>query len=115
MTRTAPLFLSLLLTGCFGVGEVTESNWTEKFSDVYCNQLEKCSRGFFESEYSDMADCLDEVQDDAEDQADNLDDLGCDFDEEEAQQCLDSFHKASCEDVYEADYLDDCEDVFDCD
>ena len=114
MHRTASLAL-LFATGCFGVGEVDEDNWTEKYANVYCKQTETCARGLYESEFSDREDCIDEVQDQLEEQEEVYDELNCDFDEAEAQECLESFNSADCESVYEGDFVDDCDKVFDCD
>lgn len=112
-----PSSVAFCLTGCslFGVGNVTEDNWSETYAEVYCKQLETCNLGLFESEYSDMADCMDEVGDALDDVDDAANDADCDFDEEEAQQCVDAIHESDCEDFYEGDYLSDCEDVYDCD
>ncbi len=115
MLNRATVLASLLATGCFGVGEVSEDNWTEKYADVYCKQTQTCARGLYESEYSDREDCLDEVQDLLDEQAEVFEELNCDFDEAEAQECLESFHSADCESVYEGDFADDCDKVFDCD
>ena len=104
----------LMLAACNSVGKVDEDNYAEKSAEVYCRQIEKCSRGFFESEYSDYADCVDEATNDFEDTMEAADDANCDFDEDEAQACLDTFASSTCEDVYEGDAYDDCEDVFDC-
>lgn len=114
MPHRISLVAVLLATGCFGVGDVNEDNWTEKYASVYCKQTQTCARGFYESEYSDREDCLDDVQDELDDQADVFDDLNCDFDEAEAQECLESFNSADCESIYEGDFVDDCEDIFDC-
>ena len=89
MNRTSLLpALAATLTGCslFGPGNITEDNWAESFAKTYCKQLQECERGYFESEYSDLEDCQDEVKDDAEDAAEAADDADCNFEEDEAQE-----------------------------
>ena len=118
MNRTSLLpALAATLSGCslFGPGNITEDNWAESFAKTYCKQLQECERGYFESEYSDLEDCQDEVKDDAEDAAESADDADCNFEEDEAQDCVDSMHASSCEDFYDLEYLDDCDKVYDCD
>ena len=109
--------LAASLTGCslFGPGNITEDNWAESFAKTYCKQLQECEKGYFESEYSDLEDCEDEVKDDAEDAAEAADDADCNFEEDEAQECIDSLHTSSCEDFYDLEYLDDCDAIYDCD
>lgn len=113
------VLFSVVLTGC-GVGTVTEDNFAEKAGQVECQILSKCMRAYYESEYSDMADCRDEVNDDYSDLADDLDDRGCDFDEDEAQDCLDTVSTLTCEEYWE-DVVEeggrhkDCDKVWDCD
>ena len=110
--------LALILAGC-SVGNITEDNYAEKAADIACRTLAKCERGYYESEYSDMADCRDEIQDDLEDLGEDLDDAGCDFDEGEAQECLDTLNTLTCEEYYEdvvqEGMHDDCRKVWDCD
>lgn len=102
------------LGACVSVGNVTEDNFAEKSAQLGCKMLEKCNRGYFESEYSDQADCIDELEEDTEDMMDAADDADCDFEEDEAQKCLDTFAASTCEEYYEGDAWDDCEDIFDC-
>lgn len=116
IARTAPALLALsLLSGCAGVGSVSENNFAEKYGEVFCRQAQKCSRGFFESEFSDMEDCIGEVEEAAEDAMDIADDAGCDFDEGEAEEFLKTLNTASCEEFYEGDAFDNGDQVFDCD
>lgn len=108
--------LAAALSGCsvFGPGNITEDNWAESFAKTYCKQLQECEKGFFESEFSDLDDCEDEIKDDVEDAAESADDADCNFEEDEAQDCVDSIHESSCEDFYDLDYVDDCDAVYDC-
>ncbi len=117
MTRLILYFtVASCFVGCsvFGPGNVSEDNWSRTFSATYCNQLQKCQRGLFESEYSDLEDCKDEVEEALENAAEEAEDADCDFEEAEAQDCIDSLHASDCDDFFEQDYLEDCNEVFDC-
>ena len=76
----------------------------------------QCNRGYFDSEWSDMQDCTDDVTDDVGDLIDDMDDLNCDFDDSNAQECVETFVAADCEDFYEGDAFDDCgvSEIWDC-
>ena len=104
--------VALLAVGC-GLGAITEDTLPARVAGPYCDNLRRCNRGYFDSEFSDMADCVDETEEDFEDLVEEADDYGCDFDEDEARECVQSLRSSSCEDWYEGDTLDDCSDVFD--
>ena len=117
MTRTFSLVAAMMLAGCgITAGNITEDNYVEKSAELFCKQTERCNLGYFESEWDDIDDCIDDVIDDSEDAIEEAMD-NCDFNEEAAQDCADSYAAASCEEVYDGD-IDDCdaEDIFeDCD
>lgn len=113
--RSPLVFAFALLSGCASVGTVSEDNFAEKYADVFCRQAQKCSRGYYESEFSDMEDCVGEIEEAAEDAMDVADEAGCDFDDGEAKEFLDALNAATCEEVYEGDAYDDADKVFDCD
>lgn len=99
--------LTLLLTGCFLV--VDEDTYPQQFASLYCNRLLECSRGYFEAEYdADMEDCVD-------DQVDRIEDYpsSCDFDDDEARDCLEKVQASTCGDLTE-DYPKDCGKVYSC-
>ena len=103
-----------LSTGC--IGNVDEDNYAEKYSPVYCTQTKECYRGYYDSEWSDMNDCIENVRDDLEDLIDDMDDNGCDFQDKEAKECLLDIADANCEDYFEGDAFEDCgiNKVWDC-
>ena len=113
--RSPLVFAFALLSGCSSVGTVSENNFAEKYADVFCRQAQKCSRGYYEAEFSDMEDCIGEIEEAAEDTMDIADEAGCDFDDGEAKEFLDALNAASCEEVYDGDAYEDAEKVFDCD
>lgn len=62
--------------------------------------MRSCARGYFESEYRDQDDCVDEVGDDLDDHDDNLPD-SCDYDGAEASACVSRIRSMSCEEYAE--------------
>ncbi len=80
-----------------------------------CRQIEKCERGFFDSEYSGFEDCVDDhetsLMDEHEAQVDTLD---CVYDSYEAHKCVSLVQRFSCEDWAELDAYLACNLVYDC-
>jgi hypothetical protein len=76
-------------------------------------------RGYFEDEYdADMDECVSDIEDQQDDLGRNLDDIpDCDFDEDEAQDCLDELRTDDCGEFWE-DYVRGesrhCSDVWTC-
>ena len=124
MKHPVSLGLVFLLVGCNLFTPVDEDSWPEVYAKRYCSSLKKCFRGYYESEYSDMKDCVDEVEDDTEDIMDDYDDReSCDdFDEDNARDCLSDFSSFECEDFWEdenenEDNTESCwlSEIYDCD
>jgi hypothetical protein len=92
----------------------SEEGYAEAFASAQCNRVQQCYRGYFESEFGDMAECFDEYDDQYKDLVDLADEADCDFDPEEAAQCLAAMRGSSCEEWYEGD-LDGCDKIYDCD
>ena len=107
------LFFSQMM-GCSALLPVSEDNFGARFASSYCKVWKKCYRGQYEDEFSDMADCRDEVADQYEDIEDMYDDWGCDFESDEAKSCLNSMAMDSCEDWYDGDMAGECDEVWDC-
>jgi len=101
------------LTGLVGcIGAVNEDNWTKKSAKAYCKFNEECYLSYFQEEWDNVSECVDDFEDDYEDYVeDYLDD--CDFESDKAKECLESLREAtkSCE--YD-DIDDDCYEVWDC-
>jgi hypothetical protein len=110
VSRSSLLVLPLL-TAC-GIGNVTEENFAAKAPGPVCNRIHECDLGYFESEFKDIKDCEDEYEHDFEDLMEAADDADCDFDADEARLCLQTIQKSTCEEWYEGDAFDDCDDVF---
>lgn len=113
--RITLLTVTLTLAGC--IGQVDEDNYAQKYSPVYCQHTKQCNRGLYESEWTDLNDCVDTVTDDIEDLIDDMDDRGCDFDDDDARECIETFAQSDCEDYYEGDAFEDCgvNQIWDCD
>ena len=102
------------LSACSTILPVKEDNFGDRFASSYCKAWKKCYRGYYDDEFSDMADCKDEVADQYEDLEDFYDDASCDFEEDEASTCLNDITWGSCEDWYDGDMFEECEEVWDC-
>jgi len=96
----------LALTGCFGL---SESKFIAQVNTLQCERMEECASDYFEDEYSDLDDCVDEYSDAAPDYLDYYDD--CDYDRSKAKDCLADYRDADCD----TNILDDCLEVWDCD
>jgi hypothetical protein len=80
-----------------------------------CKNIEKCERGFYDSEYSDFDDCVDthtaSLEDEHEVQVDVSD---CVYDEYEAYKCVSLIRGFDCEDWAELEAFAACNLVYDC-
>lgn len=99
---------------------VTEDNYADVMSRAQCQTVKDCYLGFFEDNYSDMADCYDEVGEIYEQQVDYYEAAGCELEVEDAQDCLSAWRNVSCEEYYEytttytGELADECVEVWDC-
>jgi hypothetical protein len=107
----ALLATALLLTAGCGMNE---DSFNKKAAKEHCQQLKKCERGYFDGEWDNVSECFDDVVDEYEDVAEDADDADCDFEPDEAKTCVQSLKKMDCNDFTDGDWLDDCEDVYDC-
>ena len=107
MVRSFGWLLAVALVGCGG--EIKEKDWGAEYGQAVCEAYDECLRSYFLENYSDIEDCVDEYEE--EYGADAYDD--CDFDPEEARECIDAMKDfaKSCEYV---DISDECDDVWDC-
>lgn len=112
MRATLFLFVAgLTATACYPVNN--EDAFASSSAKAGCRALQKCSLAGFLEEYRDMADCVDERTDDNEEFNEIADDRGCDYDEDEAKNCIDALleYASTCEDA--DDIADECEKVWD--
>jgi hypothetical protein len=110
LRRTNRMLVALMLAACT---PNSEEGYADAFADAQCARTRECARGYFESEFSDNEECFDDLSDQYNDLIDYADDADCDFDPEEAAQCLSEMRSSSCEDWYEGD-LDGCDKIYDC-
>lgn len=102
------------LAGCSG-GFESDNDFAAARAEAECRNLERCSLGFFESEYGDYEDCVNEVTDDLEDSNAQLDDADCTYDPAEAGRCVSRVRALSCEEWYQGDDGRACDLVWVCD
>src|SRR5688572_16980540 len=102
----------------FGVGAVLlaltacgldEDDLPAAYADAFCDRLLECDQGQFESEFSDMDDCEDEITEGGEDLQDIIDDGDGEYSSEGARECIASIREVSCEDFEDFEFLVDCE------
>lgn len=103
--------LSALLAGC---AIDAEADYLDARAEATCDQLQRCSLGFFDSEYSSEEDCASSVKKDLEDAADQLAELDCTYDGAEAGRCVRRIRKMDCESFAEGDPNRACDLVYDC-
>lgn len=102
--RPIVLALAVLATGC-----VNEDNFADKYASAACDWFADCHEADFEDVYDDRSDCEDENARYIQDLQDLAQDLGCVFDEDAAQDCVNATRSASCDDE-EGEAV--CEHVF---
>ncbi len=108
--RWALMLATLLATGC---GSLDHKDYVDQRAAAECKQLSVCARGYYESEFRDMDDCVNDWGDDLDDLEDVAFD-DCDFDGKEASACVSRIRGLSCEDYAEGDSQGACDLVWDC-
>ena len=96
----------ILLLACAGK-PIDDDDLPAEAAPVICDRLRDCARGYYEGEFSDHGDCLDEVTEALEDMtaALNQDPL-CDYDEEDAGEWVNEQRGMSCEEWWDQ-YFDE--------
>ena len=103
----------VLLPALAGCGALERSDYLDLRSEAECKKLERCSLGYFESEFRDYEDCVRDVGDDLDDFEDAVFD-NCDYDGDQARACVSRINSMSCEDYAEGDVGAACDLVWDC-
>jgi len=102
---------SALAVGC---ASVEESDFATELAVVECRTLKKCALGQFESDYDGkMNDCVDDRGDLLDDFVEITSDI-CEYDVDQATQCVRRVDGMSCEDWAEGDGARACDLVYDC-
>ena len=104
----------LVATIAAGCGVEDEADYVASRADAECTRLQACALGYFESEYGDAEDCVDERADDLDEAGKALEDAGCDFELDEAGACVTRIRSLSCEDWAENDHAAACDLVWTC-
>ena len=108
--RTSVFLATVALGGC---GDMALSDYREARASAECKRSSVCALGFFESEYVDLEDCVDEVSDSLKALEDSIFD-SCDYDGMEASRCVSRIRSLSCEDYVEGEASLACDQVWDC-
>lgn len=97
-----------LFAGC-----LTEGNYNEKLTRDLCKKAKECNQSEFEAQYSSVGDCVDDAA--FEDPATEcLKGAGCEFQRSEARNCRQAIRSNSCEDFANVEWVNDCDQVYDC-
>jgi len=99
--------------GCGGSIEA-EGDYAEARAQAECGQLERCSRGYFDTTWPSEKDCVDDFKKQIGQVDDQLQDADCDYQADEAGLCVSRLKGLSCAEYtlgYEAKA---CDIVWDC-
>lgn len=99
--------LSLPSSGCYSDVET----FAKRGAKHWCHRLEECYRATFEDAYDgDMERCRNEVEESLLDFDDAQADLGCEYEPDDAKQCVETARsiKSDCSDEADQLMVDDC-------
>lgn len=104
------MWFAVLTLAC--TGKLTEETYPAQYAKAACVALQECERSLFLEAFGDMDECREDLEDQFDDDKERLED--CDFDADEASQCLDTLkdYSKSC-DYGDFEY-DNCNDAWDC-
>lgn len=91
------MILLLALSACAPTAET----FPDQLAVTWCARLEECYKADYDSLYDDRAECEDDVADDVDDVFGE-----CDFDQDDAIDCLGELREDDCDDI--ADAFSDC-------
>jgi hypothetical protein len=104
---------ALVLTACFGAIDSPE-DYAQLRAQAECRQIERCERGYFESEYSSFDDCVEDHATALEDEHEAQEVSDCVYVPEEARKCVTLIRSFDCEDWAELDAFKACNLVYEC-
>lgn len=78
-----------------------ESDWPDAMAAALCDAYASCYADDFEERYGGMEQCLEDEEDEAEQLAEEYEDLDCDFQPDEAEDCIAAL----------GDWADTCDDA----
>lgn len=105
-----PSILMLLLMGC----SVEKEAFPKQSAKIFCPQLKKCNLGAFEALYGDMPTCKEDLEIFSEDLIYFMESgLSCEYDADEAGDCLRDLAKMSCDELFDVAGVEDvCSGAF---
>ena len=107
--------LAVLALGiAFGAGCLTEGNFDQKLARAGCERTEECAQAEFEAQFDSVGECVDELSEQENPATECLESAGCDFDRAGARDCLQAVRSGTCEDYAEGEWVNDCDDIYDC-
>lgn len=108
--RLPMLGLVLMAVGC---GSIDHNEYIDRRATAECKKYRVCVQGFYDSEFRDFDDCVDERADSLDEADDNLPN-SCDYDGEEARRCVSRVSNMGCEEFTEQSPSSACDLVWDC-
>lgn len=113
--------LMTFLSGCSLLSgtPLDQDSYFDELAETTCKVNKDCFKAYYESEWDDLEECVDDHVDLLDDAKDYYED--CDFDEDQAKACLDAMRGAECGEFLDEgdaeDIADECdyEEIFDCD
>jgi hypothetical protein len=97
---------ALLLVGC--AGKVEQDDFARATARELCPAYRQCAQGLYEYYFdADYQDCLDDVEEVVQVYVEFADDLACDFDPEEAADCLAEVRQMDCQDLHDEGMIPD--------
>ena len=101
------ILVLLALTAC----GPTKKNFAGNLTEISCQRLEECAKGAFDALYTSVDDCVARAGGDAETSSDCMSGH-CDFDKDNASQCLDRVESADCDEIVDLSAYSDCAEVW---
>jgi hypothetical protein len=96
-------------------GKIEDSaDYATKRAQAECNRIQRCQKGAFERDYSDMDECVDDTAAVIQDEIEFQDVLGCPYFPEHAGLCVSRIRHLSCEEWEEEEAFLACDLVFQC-
>lgn len=102
----------LLVAACGSIEE--RADYVDRRAAAECGQIERCELGFFESEYRDRDDCIDERSKQLDEASDALNDQDCTYVPEQAGACVSRIRSFDCEEWAEGEAASACDLVWNC-
>ena len=104
-TRAVATLAAAMAVGC---GEVERDDFAGASARALCPAYRQCAKGLYEYYFdADYEDCLDDVEEVVQGYVEFADALQCDFDPEEAYDCLQEIREMDCQDMHDEGMIPD--------